>query len=140
MINKRNADEVLKSIFNLIKDAKKELNTNSKTKIEEKEGFAVRNITNKEKIDSIKKIESQKKQNSRYSNLNNISFKKIDFNISKKEFSEVQANDGNEMKFEKLLSETFQSEIDKWQRKNLKKIVDLVFDEYSKEKLKKNLK
>ena len=44
------------------------------------------------------------------------------------------------MKFEKLLSDTFQLEINKWQQKNLKKVIDLVFDQYSKEKLKKNLK
>lgn len=140
MNNKRNADELLKSIFNLIKDAKKELNTPSKTNIEEKEGFAVKNLPYKKNIDSFKKIESQKKQDSSYSNWNNISFKKIDFKSSKEEFSEDQVNNGNEMKFENLLSETFQLEIDKWQQKNLKKIIDLVFDQYSKEKLKKNLK
>lgn len=140
MNDKRNADEVLESIFNLIKDAKKELNTNSKTNIEEKEGFVIRNITYKKKIDSFKKIEPQKKQNSSYSNWSDISFKKIDFKNSKEKFSEDKEDNGNKMNFEKLLSETFQSEIDKWQQKNLKKIIDLVFNEYSNEKLKKNLK
>jgi hypothetical protein len=140
MNEKRNADEVLESIFNLIKDAKKELNTKSKTNIEEREGFSIRNITYRKKIDSFKKIESQKKQNSSYSNWSDISFKKIDFKTSKEELSENKTNNSNEMKFEKLLSETFQLEIDKWQQKNLKKIIDLVFDQYSKEKLKKNLK
>ena len=71
---------------------------------------------------------------------NNITFKKIDFKSSEEEFSEDKENNSNEMKFEKLLSDTFQLEINKWQQKNLKKVIDLVFDQYSKEKLKKNLK
>ena len=140
MNNKRNADDVLKSIFNLIKDAKKELRSSSKLNVEEKEVFNVKNLSYKKNIDLLKKTETQKKDDSKHSDWNNITFKKINLKSNKESFSKVKENNNNEKKFENLLLDTFQSEIDKWQRKNLKKIVDLVFDEYSKEKLKKNLK
>ena len=140
MNNKRNADDVLKSIFNLIKDAKKELRSSSKLNVEEKEVFNVKNLSYKKNIDLLKKTEPQKKDDSKHSDWNNITFKKINLKSNKESFSKVKENNNNEKKFENLLLDTFQSEIDKWQRKNLKKIVDLVFDEYSKEKLKKNLK
>lgn len=140
MNNKRNSDDVLKSIFNLIKDAKKEFSSVSELNVEEKEVFTVKNLPYKKKVDLLKKTEPQKKDDSKHSNWNNITFKRIDLKSNKENFSKVKATDKNEMKFEKLLLDTFQSEIDKWQRKNLKKIIDLVFDEYSKEKLKKNLK
>lgn len=140
MNNKRNADDVLKSIFNLIKDAKKELHSSNKMNIEEKEVFNVKNLSYKKNIDLLKKTEPQKKDDSKHSDWNNITFKKINLKSNKESFSKVKENNNNEMKFENLLLDTFKSEIDTWQRKNLKKIVDLVFEEYSKEKLKKNLK
>mgnify|MGYP001441408046 CR=1 FL=1 len=97
MNNKRNADDVLKSIFNLIKDAKKELHSSNKMNIEEKEVFNVKNLSYKKNIDLLKKTEPQKKDDSKHSDWNNITFKKINLKSNKESFSKVKENNNNEM-------------------------------------------
>ena len=141
MNDQRNADEVLKSIFNLIRDAKEELSVNNHLdiKIDDKNLNTIDN-PKKNQLDKVQSIEIKKSNDSQNSNWSNINFRSIKFKGNDQKILELEGQNKKDSDFEEILLKTFHSEIENWQKKNLKRIIDEVYNQYTNEKLKKRLK
>ena len=141
MNKKRKVDDVLKSIFNLIQDAHKELKESEKNGqnqnnllIAKEKSINIHKSLIKEKI-----VNNSKSSDSDWSNL---TFKRI-------EFTEVKNNTYNDesskIKPEHLLSDdyikkVFLCSLENWKKKNLKNLTENTYQEIIKESLKKKLK
>ena len=141
MNKKRKVDDVLKSIFNLIQDAHKELkesevnDQNHKNLLIEKEkSINIHRSLIKEKI-----VSNSKSSDSDWSNL---TFKRIEFTNDKN----TNCNDeSTKIKTEywpsdDYIKKVFLNSLENWKKKNLKNFTEKTYQEIIKESLKKKLK
>ena len=141
MNKKRKVDDVLKSIFNLIQDAHKEL------KEYEQNGQNNNNLLiEKEKTINVHKslIEEKKVSNSksRDGDWSNLVFKRIEFTENK---NTTYNGESTKIQPEYWLSDdyikkVFFDSLKNWKKKNLKNFTEKTYQEIIKESLKKKLK
>ena len=141
MNKKREVDDVLESIFNLIQDAHKELKESEKKDqnhnnllIEKEKSINFHKSLIKEKI-----VSNSKSRDGDWSNLN---FKRIEFTEDK---NTIDNDQSTKTKPEHRLSDDYIKKVffyslENWKKKNLKKLTEKTLQEIIKESLKKKLK
>ena len=141
MNKKRKVDDVLKSIFNLIQDAHKELKesevndqNHKKLLIEKEKSINIHRSLIKEKI-----VSNSKSSDSDWSNL---TFKRIEFTKDK---NTNRNDESTKIKPENwpsddCIKKVFLNSLENWKKKNLKNFTESTYQEIIKESLKKKLK
>tara|TARA_X000000950_G_scaffold203096_1_gene244424 strand:- start:449 stop:874 length:426 start_codon:yes stop_codon:yes gene_type:complete len=141
MNKKREVDDVLESIFNLIQDAHEELkepkqnDQNHNKLIIEKE----KSINTHKSLINEKILSNSKSRDGDWSNLN---FKKIEFVEDK---NTTHNDESTKIKTKHWLSDNyikkvFFDSLENWKKKNLKNLTENIYQEIIKENLKKKLK
>ena len=141
MNKKRKVDDVLESIFNLIRDANKELKeseenyqNHNKLLIEKEKSIDIHKNLIEEEI-----VSDSKSRDGDWSNLN---FKKIE---STEDKNTTHNGESTKIKQEHWLSDDFIKKVffdslKDWEKKNLKNLTENTSQEIIRESLKKNLK
>ena len=141
MNKKRQVDDVLESIFNLIQDAHKELKESEKIDqnhnqllLTKEKSINIDKSLIKEKI-----VRNSKGGDGDWSNLN---FKKIEYTEDK---NTTYNGESKKIKSEHWLSDDYMKKVffdsfENWKKKNLKKLTENTYQELIKESLKKRLK
>ena len=141
MNKKRQVDDVLESIFNLIQDAHKELKESEKIDqnhnqllLTKEKSINIDKSLIKEKI-----VRNSKGGDGDWSNLN---FKRIEYTEDK---NTSFNGESKKIKSEHWLSDDYMKKVffdsfENWKKKNLKKLTENTFQELIKESLKKRLK
>ncbi len=141
MNKKRQVDDVLESIFNLIQDAHKELKESEKIDqnhnqllLTKEKSINIDKSLIKEKI-----VRNSKGGDGDWSNLN---FKRIEYTEDK---NTSFNGESKKIKSEHWLSDDYMKKVffdsfENWKKKNLKKLTENTYQELIKESLKKRLK
>ena len=141
MNKKRQVDDVLESIFNLIQDAYKELNESEK--IDQNQNHLL--ITKEKSINIDKSLIKEKiVRNSKrgHGDWSNLNFKRIEYSEDK---NTTYNGESTTIKSEHWLSDddikkVFFDSFENWKKKNLKNLTENTYQELIKESLKKRLK
>ena len=138
MNKKRQVDDVLESIFNLIQDANKELKESEK--IDQNHNHLL--ITKEKSINIDKSLIKEKiVRNSKggYGDWSNLNFKRTEYTEDK---NTTYNGESTEIKSKYWLSDDYMKKVffdsfENWKKKNLKKLTENTYQELIKESLKK---